>query len=240
MNNNTTKILNIEFYNRSFKSFCELIEKRTEERENTFVVTANPEIAVNAQNDRKFMNIVKSADFVVPDGIGIVKGAKMLDLPMKERISGYDIFLEILKWGNQNNKSAYFVGSKPEVILKLRKKVTEQYPNLKILGIKDGYFKDDIKLVKSIQKAKPDMVFMALGSPKQEEFINKYRKVSNSLWIGLGGSFDVLSGNVKRAPKFWINHHVEWLYRLIKQPSRIGRMMAIPKFLRLVKKQKRL
>ncbi|MCL0312715.1 WecB/TagA/CpsF family glycosyltransferase [Apilactobacillus sp. TMW 2.2459] len=237
---NTSKILGIDFYNNSFNNFCKEIEIKASNRQNTFIVTANPEIALNTYQDESFLEIVKQADFVVPDGIGIVKGAKMLDLPMKERISGYDIFLHMLDWGNKNHKSAYFVGAKPAIMSKMKDVIKKTYPNLKIAGIQDGYFKDELKVAKSIQKSNSDMVFIALGSPKQEYFINKYREVNNSIWIGLGGSFDVLSGEVKRAPKFWINHHIEWLYRLIKQPSRIGRMMAIPKFLRLIRKQKRL
>ena len=131
------------------------------------------------------------------------------------------------------------MGAKQSVIIKLRKKINQEFPNLKITGFHNGYFTQERKIVDQIKATKPDMVFIALGYPKQEQFINRYRKCSNGLWIGLGGSFDVMSGTVKRAPKFWIKHNLEWLYRLIKEPQRLGRMMSLPKFVIRVYQQKK-
>lgn len=238
-NLSTTSILNIPFINESFDTFMNQIKNDIDLHENKFVITANPEIAVHAYDNKDYLNLIKKSDYVVPDGIGIVNASKDFKNPINERISGFDIFCELLKWGNKNKKTAYFIGSKPEVIIDLQKKLIKEYPDLQIKGIHDGYFKNPSNILNEITITKPDMIFVGLGFPKQEEFINKNRKISNSLWIGLGGSFDVMSGHVKRAPKFWIDHHLEWLYRFITQPTRFKRMLAIPRFLKLINKQKK-
>ncbi|MBV0915108.1 WecB/TagA/CpsF family glycosyltransferase [Apilactobacillus sp. HBW1] len=239
MENKTVNILGFDFLNSSFNDFMENTKHRIDKHENTFVVTANPEIVVHALNDQKYTETIKKSDYLVADGIGIVMGANILGSDMSERITGYDILLDLLSWSNQNHKSAYFLGAKPEVIADLKKIIPQKYPDLTVSGYHDGYFADSDKIAAEIKQNQPDMVFVALGFPKQEYFIEKYRHVSNGLWIGLGGSFDVLSGHVQRAPQFWINHHIEWLYRLIKEPTRFKRMLALPKFIRLVKKQKK-
>ncbi|MHA8137873.1 WecB/TagA/CpsF family glycosyltransferase [Lactobacillaceae bacterium Scapto_B20] len=233
-----TTILNIPFINTNFKHFLSIIQDRINHRSNTFIVTANPEIAYYAHQNPEYQELLESADYVTPDGIGIVKAAQIINQPMHERITGFDIFKSLLEWGNQNHKSAYFVGAKPNVIADLQRVLKRNYPNLTISGIHDGYFKDEQLIANEIAATQPDMVFAALGSPKQEAFIAKYRHVNNGLWIGLGGSFDVLSGNTQRAPQFWINHHLEWLYRLLKEPKRLPRIMVIPKYLKLVRKSK--
>ncbi|TMT00693.1 WecB/TagA/CpsF family glycosyltransferase [Apilactobacillus kunkeei] len=239
MKNKNVNILGFDFLNSPFNDFMENIKKRIDNRENTFVVTANPEIVVHALNDQKYTDTIKKSDYLVADGIGIVMGANILGSDMSERITGYDILLDLLNWGNQNQKSAYFLGAKPEVIADLKKIIPQKYPGLTVSGYHDGYFTDDNEIAAEIKQKQPDMVFAALGFPKQEYFIEKHRHVNDGLWIGLGGSFDVLSGHVQRAPQFWINHHIEWLYRLIKEPTRFKRMLALPKFIRLVKKQKK-
>ncbi|XIF19477.1 MAG: glycosyltransferase [Acetilactobacillus jinshanensis] len=157
---------------------------------------------------------------------------------MPNRISGYDLFANLLKWGNHYRKSIYLLGSHTSVIKDLIEIIHDRYPNLEITGYHNGYFKSSKSIAKEIQQKHPDMVFIALGYPKQEEFIHKYQTLNNGLWMGVGGSFDVLSGHTKRAPQFWITHHIEWLYRLIKEPRRLGRMMALPRFLIDVYKQK--
>ncbi|GAA6236946.1 WecB/TagA/CpsF family glycosyltransferase [Apilactobacillus micheneri] len=237
MKNNKTNILGFNFLNTTFKDFLNNIKDRINNKENTFVVTANPEIITYALDHPEYSKKVKAANYLVPDGVGILKGAKILGDNMPERITGYDVLLDLLAWGNKNNKSAYFLGAKPEVIKDLEKILMDKYPDLEIKGLQDGYFTNDEIIAKDIINKKPDMVFVALGFPKQEDFIFKYKNKLNSLWIGLGGSFDVLSGHTDRAPKFWIKHNIEWLYRLIKQPSRFKRMLALPKFIYLVKKQ---
>lgn len=232
----TVHILNLNFVNNNFDGFLNDLETLINHHINTFVATVNPEIAVYSVHHPKFQDIITKADYITPDGIGIIKASKKLGHPIPHRITGYDIFKALLKWANVHHKKVYCLGSKPFVIQKLKKTVNENYPHLRLL-CHDGYFKNIQPITNQIKHWQPDIIFLGLGSPKQEELINKYRPISNSLWIGVGGSFDALTGVVKRAPKFWINHHLEWLYRALKQPTRFKRLLALPQFVYLVHKQ---
>lgn len=233
-----TNVLGIKFINTTFNKFIHLIEHRITNRKNTFIVTANPEIVMYANQHSNYRKLIHHANFITPDGIGIIKASQILKDPIPGRISGYDLFVNFLEWDNQNHKSVYFLGSHTKVITDLIQVVHRRFPNVKIVGFHNGYFKNVKPIVNDIRRQQPDMVFVALGYPKQEQFIYKYQTIDNALWMGIGGSFDVLSGHTERAPQFWIRHHIEWLYRLIKEPKRLGRMMSLPHFLINVYKQK--
>ncbi|WP_311407887.1 WecB/TagA/CpsF family glycosyltransferase [Liquorilactobacillus uvarum] len=223
---NFTKITNQELLNQ--------LKKDSTLHKNRFVVTANPEIVLFARQNKKYASILNTADYTTADGIGIIKGAKILGRPLPERVTGYDTLLSLLKFANEQKKRVFFLGAKPLVINKLIDKIKQNYPNLIIAGQHDGYFKDEASIVQEIKQSSPDFVFVALGFPKQEFFINHYRQSSPAIWMGVGGSFDVLAGITKRAPLFWQKHHIEWLYRLLQEPSRFGRMLALPKYLLLI------
>lgn len=236
---NTVNVLNVPFINTTEAAFLTAIQDRVDRHINTFVVTANPEIVMYAQDQPDYLNLLTQADFVTPDGIGIIKGAEMLGTPLPERITGYDTMTKLLAWGNANHKSVYMVGAKPEVIVDVAKVLATRYPDLTVAGTHDGYFDDFAPIAKDIASKKPDMVFLAVGFPKQEELIAQYRQASDGLWMGVGGSFDVLSDHVKRAPAFFQNHHLEWFYRLITNPTRFKRMLVLPKYLMKVRQQRR-
>lgn len=231
-------ILGIEFDNFTQKEFVNQLILDSQQGLNRFVVTANPEIVLSANHDPNYQQIINHADYVTADGIGIVKGAKILGTPLAERVTGFDTMLALLQYADQNQKKVYFLGGKPVVITALRNVIKEKYPHIVIAGMHNGYFNDEKPIVNEIQRVQPDFVFVALGFPKQDFFIAHYRSISNSIWMGVGGSFDVLTGNVKRASEFWINHHIEWLYRLIQEPTRFKRMLALPRYLICVYKQK--
>lgn len=233
------KVLNVPFINTTQTAFLAAIEARINHRENTFIVTANPEIVMYARNDPHYQQILENADYITPDGIGILKGAAILGQPMTERITGYDTLLALLAWGNQQGKSVYLVGAKPDVIKDVKKVVATRYPELKVVGARDGYFNDFTPIAQDIAQKQPDMVFLAVGFPKQEQLIADYRHQNNGLWMGVGGSFDVLSGHTKRAPEFFQKHHLEWFYRLITEPTRLKRMMVLPRYLKVVKQSAR-
>lgn len=233
----TVTVLNIPFINTTASQFITTIQERITQRQTTFVVTANPEIVMYARQHPTYQHVLQSADFITPDGIGILNGAQILGQPLPERITGFDTLEALLQWGSDQHRSAYFVGAKPEVIARLKKILPQRYPGLTIAGLHDGYFQDDQAMAAKIAATAPDMVFAALGFPKQELFIAKHRHLVSGLWMGVGGSFDVLAGTVARAPKFWQEHHLEWLYRTIKEPKRLKRIAVIPHYLRLVKQQ---
>lgn len=230
----TVNVLGIDFINATNKEFLAQLKTDSNAGYNRFVVTANPEIVLAAKNNPALKQAIASSDYTTADGIGIVKGAKILKTPLPERITGYDTMVTLLDWADKEKKRVYFLGAKPAVLADVKKQVALRFPNLIIAGSHDGYFKDEAPIVKEIATSQPDFVFVATGFPKQELFIAKNRHVANAIWMGVGGSFDVLAGHTKRAPKFWVDHHLEWFYRLIKEPSRFIRMLALPKYLLMV------
>ncbi|KRL66154.1 WecB/TagA/CpsF family glycosyltransferase [Companilactobacillus versmoldensis] len=239
MHNNRINILGTEFDNFTEEEFHQLLKTDLSQHANKFIVTPNPEIVLSARENTRFSNIVNNADYVIPDGIGIIKGANMLDTPMHERLTGFDTLMFLIKQANEQHAKVYLLGAKPEVINASVARIKREFPKIDLVGYHDGYFKDDQKIADDIIEKNPDIVLVALGSPKQEFFINQYRDQCDAIWIGVGGSFDVFSGTKKRAPKIFQKLGLEWLYRLAKEPTRFGRMLAIPKYLHLIKKAKK-
>ena len=229
-------ILDISFVRSTKSSVLENIYYRINNKVSTFIVTANPEIVMYAHKNSSYKNIIKSADIITPDGIGIVKASKHLSTPISERITGYDLFLDLLNWSNLNSKKIFLIGGKPSVLKKVTTKIKKLYPSINLVGSVDGYQNSYEKTKLNIKSIQPDLIFVATGFPKQEKFIYQNKNISNSLWMGIGGSFDVFSDSVNRAPIFYQKHNVEWLYRLIKDPKRIKRQLIIPKFMWLTRK----
>ena len=202
------------------------------EHKGYYVVTPNPEIVMLAREDEGMMSAVKDAELVIADGIGIIYGAKILGTPMKDRIPGIDFTTELLKKMNEEGRSLFLFGSKPGVAEKAAENLSAQYPNVKIVGTNDGYFKDDGPIIEKINAAKPDLMLVCLGAPKQEKWMQaNASRLDVGIMVGAGGSMDVFAGVVDRAPEKWRRMGLEWLYRLLKEPRRIGRMMKLPLFL---------
>ncbi len=232
-------VLGIKFDNVNMNEAVNKCREFLEGENGNLIVTPNPEIVMRAKDDEDFKKIINTASLVIPDGIGIIKAANILSTPLKERVAGYDLICNLLELGKNGNISFYFWGSKPGIAEIAKKKMEEKYPNINIVGVDDGYFDDTKKeeIIKKIENAKPDILLVGTGAPRQEKIINELlNKKIFKIGIGCGGSIDVLSGTVKRAPKLFINMHCEWLWRLIKEPSRLPRMMVLPKFLKEVKK----
>ncbi len=195
------------------------------------VITPNPEIIYHASKNKDLLNVVNDADLIVPDGIGVVFASKFLKQPLPERVGGFDLLCCLFDKIKETDKTVYFLGGKPGVAEKAKENMKEKYPGLDVIGTHDGYFKDEEKIIEEINALSPDILCVCLGFPKQERFMYENKeKLNVKMMIGAGGSLDVLSGNTQRAPKFYIEHNLEWFYRLKKEPKRIGRMMALPKF----------
>lgn len=210
----------------------DIIIERAKEKISTCVFTPNSEIIENFRKDENLTKLLNEGDILTPDGIGVVIGAKILGTPLKGRCPGYDIACELLKRGSKENLSFYFFGSKEEVGIKAKENVLKKYPDLKIVGTHSGYFNENDDIASIINEADPDIVFVCLGAPKQEKWIHDSKdKLKGKVLMGLGGSLDVLAGTAKRAPDIFIKLNLEWLYRLIKQPTRFIRMLALPQFL---------
>lgn len=191
----------------------------------TFVITANPETLMIGNDRKEFDEILKSdKTIIVPDGIGVVKAANILGYPIKERVTGVEIVQGLLEILNEEEKSLYLLGAKAEVLEKFVLKIQTKYPNVQIVGFQNGYVKDKDAVFEEIVKLSPDAVLVALGIPAQEVLIyNHYDDFEKGIFIGVGGSFDVLSGVKKRAPQVFINMNLEWLYRIACEPKRIKR-----------------
>lgn len=216
-----------KIYNDNENNFYKYLEKLLLKNEKKFIITVNPEIVMKSYNNVNIKNILlNDNNILVPDGISIIKKAKKYNINIKERITGVDISSKALEICNKNKKSIYLFGAKKEVIKSLVSKIKKDYSNINILGYNDGYVSDKDKIMKEIIKLSPDLVLVALGVPSQELLINKYiEKAKKGIFIGVGGTFDVLSGNKKRAPKLFIKLNLEWLYRIICEPKRLKRFI---------------
>ena len=205
-----------------------------------YVVTPNPEIVEICRKNPEAMRAVNGADLVLADGIGIIKGARILGTPLKARNPGIEFAAYLMKEMAEKGLSLYLLGAKPGVAEAAGKRLAEKYPGLKIAGTHDGYFQEDGPVIEDIRRSGADCVFVCLGAPKQELWMAKHGEAAGArLLCGLGGSLDVFAGVVERAPKFWSDHGLEWFYRLCKDPRRAGRMMKLPLFLVHVEKEKR-
>ena len=204
-----------------------------------YVVTPNPEIVEACRADAEAMAAVNGADLVLPDGIGVIYGAKMLKTPLKERVPGIEFGTAMIESCAKSGKSVYLLGAKPGVAEQAAENLKQRFDGLIFAGTHDGYFKDDAEAAAWIKDSGADMALICLGAPKQEKFMAKYGEATGArLLLGLGGSLDVFAGVARRAPEFYVRHNLEWFYRLVKNPSRIGRMMKLPLFLVHVAKEK--
>jgi len=241
------KILGVRIDNLSLSEILNKVESFLSDNKQHYIVTSNPEFLVKAQKDEEFKNILNQADLSIPDGVGLVLASLLLGERIKERIAGVDLMEAICKKAVQKKWPVFLFGAGPGVAEKTGGKLAKKYLGLQITGIHSPYFgfENDIqenqKIIGLINKSKTDVLFVALGAPKQEKWIyeNLKRIPSVKLAIGVGGSFDFISGNVKRAPKLIRDLGLEWLWRLILQPWRIKRIFnAVVVFPLLVLKEK--
>lgn len=212
-------------YKKDFNSYCNMIKNDLKNDKKRFTVTVNPETLMMSKKDEEVRRLLTNrAVSLVPDGIIVVKTSKWLKMPVKERITGIELMQELLNIANANSYSMYLFGAKKDILTTLVKRIKEEYPHINLLGATDGYVKNKDAIMKKIIKLKPDICLVALGIPEQEKLILKYYdKAEKGIFMGVGGSFDVLSGCKKRAPRIFIKLNLEWLYRIIKEPKRLKR-----------------
>lgn len=216
-----------KIYNEEENIFYSILEDLLIKNKKKFIITVNPEIIMKSYKNIEIKEmLLNDNNILVPDGISIIKKAKQYNINIKERITGVDISSKALEICNKNKKSIYLFGSKKEVLDKLIININQKYPNINIVGFSDGYVEDKDKIMKEIISLSPDLILIALGVPNQELLINKYiEKAKKGVFIGVGGTFDVLSGCKKRAPKLFIKLNLEWLYRIICEPTRLKRFI---------------
>ena len=225
-------IMGLQFDNVTMDEAAARAEKILAGEKTCYVVTPNAEIAYEALHDEKLRALINDADLVLPDGAGVVLASKLLKTPLKQKVAGVDFADRLLSVLEKTGGGLFLLGSKPGIAELAAEKMREKHPGLTICGMHDGYFKDEAPVIAAINEAKPDVLFVCLGAPKQELFMKRHQNdLSCRLMIGLGGSLDSFAGTVKRAPKWMIKANLEWLYRLYKEPKRFGRMLRLPKYL---------
>ena len=224
-------ILGYKVFNSSKKDFINYLKKFKK----VHIISGNPEVLYNGLQDKKLHeNFISENSVIIPDGIGTVLASKIVRQPVKEKIAGIEVMESLLELCENEGKGIYLLGAKEEVLVKCKEKLLYKYPSLKICGSHNGYF--DLEncdgIINNIIDTEPYILFAAMGSPKQEMFIIDHMEVLPcSIFMGVGGSFDGIAGNIKRAPKWMIKMGLEWLYRVIKEPWRAKRLISIPRFL---------
>ncbi|SCS24693.1 N-acetylglucosaminyldiphosphoundecaprenol N-acetyl-beta-D-mannosaminyltransferase TarA [Staphylococcus caeli] len=238
---NKVDVLSIYFDNVTLIEMREHIKQffLKDSIENLFIVTANPEIVDYATENEDYRNLINDADYVIPDGTGIVKAARILNTPLKERVPGIELTEACLKIANANHQKVFLLGANNEVVTKAVEKLSVQYPNIHF-DFHHGFFDlTDEMVLKQVTDFNPDYVFVGMGYPRQEKWIEKHaHRFQQTVMMGVGGSIEVFSGTKKRAPLLFRRLNLEWVYRLLIDWKRIGRMKAIPKFLLKVFKMK--
>lgn len=228
-----TRILGVEFDN---VTMSEAVERAVAlmDRRGGYAVTPNPEMILRSRQEADFAAALNGADLVLADGIGDIYAARILGKPLKERVCGADIYPCLLEHLAKNRGSVFLYGAKPGVAEKAAGNLAEQYPGLQIAGTEHGYGADDGELLCRLRAAKPDLLLVCLGAPRQELWMHAHAGMEEvGLMIGLGGCLDLMAGHVKRAPVGWRKLGLEWLYRLCREPRRITRMIKLPYILLL-------
>lgn len=225
-------IYGVSYNNVTMDEAAVLTDELLSEAKNHMVVTPNAEIAYMAAKDKELGEILNNSDMVVADGIGVVYASKIYGTPVKQKVAGVELGERVLENASKSGKGVFFLGAKPGVGELAAEKLLEKYPGINFVGIRDGYFKDDDAVIAEINASGAEILFVCLGAPKQEKWMAQNKeKISARLMLGLGGALDSYAGTVKRAPKIFIKLGLEWFYRLIKEPKRAGRMMALPKYM---------
>lgn len=226
-----TEVLGVQYDNITMAEAVECGRKILCGSETAYCVTPNAEMAYEALHNAEFCGVLNSAALVLPDGAGVILGAKILKTPLKQKVAGIEFAQNMLPVFEELGSRLYLLGSKSGVAELAAEKMRRKHPKLCICGMHDGYFQDEDTIIEDINRANADAVYVCLGAPKQEYFMHRNRqRLHVRLMVGLGGTLDGIAGTVKRAPKWMIRLQLEWLYRLVKEPRRIGRMMRLPKF----------
>jgi N-acetylglucosaminyldiphosphoundecaprenol N-acetyl-beta-D-mannosaminyltransferase len=216
----------------SWPELMGICESALKKRTQGYFCAVNPEKIVNTSKTGLFTSKQEKLLANFADGVGVVLAAQLLESKRIERIAGIDFFMEILKMLDRNKQKLFLFGSSESVLRQTVESISTRYPNIQIVGSEPGYSYENENIIRRIDELSPDVIAVALGSPKQEEWIlQQGMKAKSGVYIGVGGTFDVISGNIKRAPQLFRKLGLEWLFRLIKQPSRAIRQKVLPIFL---------
>ena len=236
------KIFGVRIHNTTLMEVTNLLREYLKGDKLSVIYTPNTEIVMAAKDDLSLKELLNRADLVIPDGIGLIYGSKIKKKPLKERVTGFDTSMKLLNIANENSYSIFLLGGKDGVSKIAAENIKKDYPNIQIAGYQHGYFKgshlglvdteEEKEILNTINKLNPDIIFVGLGFPMQEKWIDANKDILNSrVIIGNGGVMDILAGNSNRAPEIYQKFGLEWFYRLMQNPSRIKRQLVIPKFM---------
>jgi N-acetylglucosaminyldiphosphoundecaprenol N-acetyl-beta-D-mannosaminyltransferase len=236
------KIFGVRVYNTTLEDATTEVGEYLKGDQLKAIYTPNTEIVMAAKDDESLRNLLNKGDLIIPDGIGLIYGSRIKKKPLKERVTGFDLSIKMLNIANEKGYSLYLLGGKDGVAKTASENIIKTYPNIRIAGYHNGYFKgshmdekdheEEMAIIEDINNVNPDIIFVGLGFPKQEIWIDTNKdRIKGRVIIGNGGVMDILSGNAKRAPKVFQKLGLEWFYRLVKEPSRIKRQMVLPKFM---------
>ena len=226
-------ILGIDVDAVTMAEAVDVVRRAMDTRAGVMVATANAEMLMRATHDEELRRILNASALVVPDGAGTVWAARHLGHAMPERVAGYDLAQELLRRAPAEGRRVYFFGAAPGVAEKAKAKAEQLYPGIEIVGVRNGFFSlaDNAAIIAEIRAARPDLLLVALGVPKQEKWIAAHlAELDVPVAIGVGGTLDVMAGVMKRAPHWMQKTKLEWLFRGLMQPKRAGRLLALPKF----------
>lgn len=236
----TVSILGLPIQNVTMEEAVRDVYPFLERKESRIVVTPNAEILQAYANDSKVHETLLQADYVIPDGIGVVLASRSLGTPLKEKVAGVELAAHLIALCERDGKRVYFLGAKPGVAELAKENFLKKHPALQVVGFRDGYFRpeEEPAIIEEINGLGVDMLFVCLGAPRQEIWMVEHRRLLKvGVMLGLGGSLDVFAGTVKRAPRWMIRMGLEWLYRICKEPWRFKRVMELPFFLMSIKKR---
>jgi N-acetylglucosaminyldiphosphoundecaprenol N-acetyl-beta-D-mannosaminyltransferase len=239
---NKLSIMGVRIDNKTMTETMDIIKKKLHDNEQYIIYTPNTEFVMMCQSDEEFLELMNKSNINIPDGIGLIYASRIKNHPLKEKVAGYDLSVNLLKLANEKCLKLFVIGGKPGVAEAAMKNVHEIYPAINIVGTQHGYFKgthlgkngheEELKVLEDINKAEPHILFVGFGAKKQEQWIEYNKdKINAKIIIGNGGTLDGLAGNVKRAPEIFIKLGLEWFYRLIKEPKRIKRQILLPMFM---------
>ncbi len=237
----TLHILGVPVHRITFRQALEDIQRMVEEGERGYIVTANPEIIVRAYRDRAYRRVIRGARQVWPDGVGVLLAARLLGAPIPERVTGSDGVPLIARRAAREGWRVYFLGARPGVAEAAARRLQQQYPGLTVVGAEPGDPRAEYDPVirERINAARPHILFVAYGAPKQEWWMARNMPhLRANVAIGVGGAFDFIVGVQKRAPRLWRRLGLEWLWRLLLEPRRWRRQLALPQFAWLVVRQR--
>lgn len=230
----TVEVVGVNIDNVTMDEAAEILAEYLDTDIYSMVFTPNSEILLEAVKKRELEEALNSGQLVIPDGIGVVIASRFYGTPVKEKVPGVELVMRLMEAADLRGKSVYILGGKPGVAEEAAIRLKEKFSKLRIAGARDGYFydEDEAGIIEEINSSCADILLVALGAPKQEYFIHKHKNdLKVKIAMGVGGSVDVIAGRAKRAPEFYQKAGLEWLYRLMKEPRRIGRIMRLPKFM---------